>query len=210
MELNIHRFLPFTTVEGPGKRFCLWVQGCSIRCEGCGVPWTWSKENGKIISVTDLFEEIKRSKQDNRIEGITILGGEPFDQAEPLGELAVMVKEIGLTVMVFSGYLFENLKERNDAQNLLHAADLLIDGPFIKDKLDLTRPWVGSSNQRYHFLTKAYKHIENELESIQNKVEIRIGSNGVVSINGMATQHTLSDLFSQNHFKKVKNAPADQ
>ena len=88
MELIIHRYIPVTAVEGPGKRFCLWVQGCSIRCEGCGVPWTWAKENGEKISVEKLLKEIVKSQEENSIEGVTFLGGEPFDQPEGLGELA--------------------------------------------------------------------------------------------------------------------------
>lgn len=205
MELIIHRFLPLTTVEGPGKRFCLWVQGCSIRCEGCGVPWTWSKKNGNTISVEELLLEIKKSKQKNNIEGVTFLGGEPFDQAEALGKLAQMVKELGLTVMTFSGYLYEDLEKRKEYQALLNATDLLIDGPFIKDKLDLSRPWVGSSNQRYHFLTTVYKKLENQLPTMGNKIEIRIGNDGLVSVNGMATQQTLNELFDKNKYRMLKN-----
>lgn len=205
MELFIHRYLPLTTVEGPGKRFCLWVQGCSIRCEGCGVPWTWVRENGKTISVEDLFSEIKKSKQLNGIEGVTFLGGEPFDQAEALGKLAIMVKDLGLTVMTFTGYLYEDIKNRNEFHTLLSATDLLVDGPFVKDKLDLSRPWVGSSNQRYRFLTPSYKDLENNLEKIHNKVEIRINKDGSISINGMATQQTLSELFDVNEYRKQIN-----
>ncbi|HHW39153.1 MAG TPA: radical SAM protein [Bacillales bacterium] len=201
MDLFIHRYLPVTTVEGPGKRFCIWVQGCSIRCEGCGVPWTWNKEKGRAISIEQLFTEIKKSKQENGIEGVTFLGGEPFDQAMTLGKLAMMAKDLGLTVMTFSGYLYEDLQKRDECQDLLAVADLLIDGPFVKSKLDLKRPWVGSSNQRYHFLTSAYKHLENNLESIGNKLEIRIYDDGTVSINGMATQQTLSELFSKDEFR---------
>jgi anaerobic ribonucleoside-triphosphate reductase activating protein len=206
MNLIIHRYIPVTSVEGPGKRFCLWVQGCSIRCEGCGVPWTWAKDNGTTISVEELFEEIKISKLKNDIEGVTFLGGEPFDQAEALGKLALMVKKIGLSIMVFSGYHYEDLQKREECLNLLNTADLLIDGPFVKERLDLSRPWVGSANQRYHFLTHVYKYLENQLSTIINKVEVRIGDDGFVSINGMATQQTLNELFSQSAFKKIKTA----
>lgn len=207
MDLIIHRYIPVTAVEGPGKRFCLWVQGCSIRCEGCGVPWTWSKENGEKISVEKLFEKIVKSQKENNIEGVTFLGGEPFDQPEELGELARMVQELGLSVMTFSGYLIEDLKERPECQKFLANADLLIDGPFVKSKLDLSRPWVGSSNQRYHFLTSRYQHLEENLKSINNKVEVRVGEDGTVSVNGMITQQTLAELFEGNDFKKVKRAP---
>ena len=204
MKLVIHRYLSCTTVEGPGKRFCLWVQGCSIRCEGCGVPWTWSKQNGSTITVEELFKEIEKSKEENDIEGVTFLGGEPFDQAEALGKLAGMVKNAGLTVMTFSGYLYEELKHRTKARGLLACTDLLIDGPFVKEKLDLSRPWVGSSNQRFHFLSPAYKHLESDLSGIDNKIEIRISKDGTISVNGMATQEALNELFDVSEFKKIK------
>ncbi|MDY7224436.1 4Fe-4S single cluster domain-containing protein [Halalkalibacterium halodurans] len=203
MDLRIHRYLPLTSVEGPGKRFCLWVQGCSIRCEGCAVPWTWSVDNGKVISIDQLFHEIKESKENHDIEGVTFLGGEPFDQPEALGELAQKVKSLGLTVMSFSGYMYEDLKQREDCQLFLSAIDLLIDGPFVKEKLDLSRPWTGSSNQRYHFLTDKYKHLEQQIASISNKIEIRILEDGSVSVNGMATQQTLEELFHKTEFKKL-------
>lgn len=204
MELIIHRYLPMTTVEGPGKRFCLWVQGCSIRCEGCGIPWTWAKENGRKISVEEMYVEIKKSQEENDIEGVTFLGGEPFDQPEALGELAELIRESGLSIMTFSGYLIEDLRKRPECRKLLEAADLLIDGPFVQEKLDLSRPWVGSSNQRYHFLTSHYRHLENSLTNIDNKVEVRVSEDGSVSVNGMVTQQTLSELFVSNDFKRVK------
>lgn len=207
MNLIIHRYLPVTTVEGPEKRFCLWVQGCSIRCEGCGVPWTWAKENGETISIEEIHEEIKKSQKEHNIEGVTFLGGEPFDQPEALGELAGLVQKLGLSVMSFSGYLIEDLRGRPECQKLLNNVDLLIDGPFVQEKLDLSRPWSGSSNQRYHFLTSRYYHLQKDLKNIVNKVEVRVGEDGAVSINGMITQQTLSELFDAKEFKKVKKSP---
>ncbi|ANU09681.1 ribonucleoside-triphosphate reductase activating protein [Planococcus antarcticus DSM 14505] len=205
MELIIHRYLPVTTVEGPGKRFCLWVQGCSIRCEGCGVPWTWAKENGEKVSVEQLYKEIKKSQKENNIEGVTFLGGEPFDQPEALGNLAEMVRKLGLSVMTFSGYLIEDLRKKTECQKLLASADLLIDGPFVQKQLDLSRPWVGSSNQRYHFLTVRYRHLEKKIIDIDNKVEVRVSKDGSVSVNGMITQRNLEELFDANDFKRIKN-----
>lgn len=202
MELFIHRYIEATEVEGPGKRFCLWVQGCSIRCDGCAVPWTWKKEKGRRVSVEALFAEILKSKREHQIEGVTFLGGEPFDQAEALGKLAGMVKEAGLSVMVFTGYVLEDLMKREECRPLLDAADLLIDGPFKKDELDMGRPWVGSRNQRYHFLTPVYRHLERELMGIDNKVEIRITENGAISINGMAPSATLEKLFGSEEFRR--------
>lgn len=173
------------------------MQGCPIRCEGCGVPWTWDPARGNEVDIEDLFEEIVSSKEKNGIEGVTFLGGEPFEQAEALAVLAKKVHEAGLSVMTFSGYYLEHLQrsKREAWHELLAETDLLIDGPFIKRQLDLSQPWKGSSNQRYHFLTNRYSHLKEELQGIPNKIEIRLERDGTISLNGMATQDTLDHLF---------------
>lgn len=107
------------------------------------------------MSVDELFFLIKEQKG---IEGVTFLGGEPFEQAKPLAELARKVHNLGLSVLTFTGNTFEELKksENEDIQALLKYTDLLIDGGFEKENFDLSRPWVGSKNQRYIFLTDRY------------------------------------------------------
>ncbi|AKS38153.1 ribonucleoside-triphosphate reductase activating protein [Anoxybacillus gonensis] len=206
MELMIHHFLPLTMVEGPGKRSCLWVQGCSIRCQGCVVPWTWDQNKGKKKEIQALFAEIERSKREHGIEGVTFLGGEPFDQARPLAKLAAMVKEIGLSVMTFTGYLYEDIISSNNPHHmeLLQMTDLLVDGPFIKEKLDVSRPWVGSSNQRYHFLTPRYEYLREQLLSIPNKVEVRLNIDGSVAVNGMVTLDLLKEILLEKEYKVEK------
>ncbi|MGK7873198.1 MAG: 4Fe-4S single cluster domain-containing protein [Xenococcaceae cyanobacterium] len=194
MLLRIHRFLPFTRVEGPGERACLWVQGCSIQCQGCGVPWTWDKNGGESVEVTALAEQIVNGPI---VEGITFLGGEPFDQATALAELSYQLRDAGLSIMTFTGYVLEILQQstRQDWQSLLSVTDLLVDGPFRNDLLDLSRPWVGSSNQRYHFLSDRYRHLEAELNSIPNRLEVRLQADGHILVNGMATSADLENLL---------------
>ncbi|HET8646986.1 MAG TPA: 4Fe-4S cluster-binding domain-containing protein, partial [Vicinamibacteria bacterium] len=77
--------VPVTEVEGPGARFALWVQGCSIRCPGCCNPHLFPAR-GEVVSVDALVAEVKAVR--GRIEGLTLLGGEPFDQPAPLAVLA--------------------------------------------------------------------------------------------------------------------------
>lgn len=192
MEVNLHRFLPYTTSEGPGKRACIWVQGCPIHCKGCGVPWTWNPNKGTLTSIDSLWEEILKSKDEHDIEGITFLGGEPFEQAEALGILAKRAQEIGLSVMTFSGYYKEQLAELNKTgwEELLHATDLFIDGPYDVNKPDRERPWIGSTNQRIHFLTNRYLSIEQEIIAIPNRLEIYIKNDGTIEANGMVPSET--------------------
>ncbi|MGX1982246.1 anaerobic ribonucleoside-triphosphate reductase activating protein [Thermolongibacillus altinsuensis] len=194
MALRIHRFIPYTEVEGPGARACIQVQGCPIRCPGCAVPFTWSESGGYEIEVDELAERILSGP---KVEGVTFLGGEPFAQAKELANLAKKLKKNGLSVVTFTGYVLEDiLKEaREDWMELLQVTDLLIDGPFRKDLLDTSRPWVGSLNQRYHFLTSRYKHLEKTLKNVPNRLEIRIHSDGRVFVNGLATTDHMNDLF---------------
>jgi anaerobic ribonucleoside-triphosphate reductase activating protein len=189
----MHRFLPATEVEGPGRRAAIWVQGCSIRCPGCFSPHTWRFDAGISVATADLEAAIEDTRG---IEGVTFLGGEPFDQASSVAELARAVRGRGLSVMTFSGYDFEALQGNREPgwAELLRATDLLVDGPYVASLPDTRRPWVGSTNQRFRFLTDRYRHLEPTLRQIDDALEIRIGATGEVLINGMASQATLDAL----------------
>ena len=180
--LNLYKIIPLTEVEGPNKRFCLWVQGCKKLCVGCLAKETWKFGVGTDYSVEKLTELITNQKE---IEGVTFLGGEPFEQAEPLSRFAQNVKKLGLSVVCFTGYTIEELRAKNSqaVNKLLENIDLLVDGGFEKDNFDLSRPWVGSSNQRYIFLTDFYS--TEEIKKYKNKVEVRISEGGKLEINGM-------------------------
>jgi anaerobic ribonucleoside-triphosphate reductase activating protein len=185
LKVNLFRFTPTTEVEGPGVRACIQVQGCPIACLECGVPQTWSKRGGKIVDSNNLIKEILEGPA---VEGVTFLGGEPFTQASVLAYIAKELKNNGLSVVTFTGYTLEFLQEskRADYDDLLGQTDLLIDGPFKKEYFDLSRPWVGSKNQRYHFLTTRYLHLSDVLENIPNRVEVRIKTDGSIFISGLS------------------------
>ncbi len=197
LELNVRidKLLPCTQVEGPGDRACIWVQGCSIQCPGCAVPWTWPREGGTDHSVEELAETLTSGPE---IEGVTFMGGEPFEQAAALAALAERVREAGLSIVTFSGYEFDVIKSSTDVgwKSLLAATDLLIAGPYIKEMATFSNPWVGSSNQTYHFLTPRYRHLEGRLREFRNGIEIRIHPDGEVFINGMADVDQLHGLAS--------------
>ncbi len=195
MQIRLHRFLAKTSVEGPGTRACLWVQGCSIGCPGCFNPSTWRADGGRVVEVSDLLDGIVRT---DGLEGVTLLGGEPFDQAPALAALARKLQEADLSVMTFSGYEFEVLRceERPGWGELLATTDLLVDGPFVSSLPDHQRPWVGSTNQQFRFLSSRYSHLAEELGSIPDRLEIRLRRDGTVLVNGMAPSAVLDDLVS--------------
>ena len=196
MNLRLHQFIPETKVEGPGTRACIQVQGCPIRCTGCAVPFTWEEDEGFTVEVDQLAEQILR---DSKIDGVTFLGGEPFAQARALTKLGRILKQEGLSVVTFTGYLLEYLQNsgNQDHLELLAVTDLLIDGPFQIKNVDTSRPWVGSTNQRYHFLTDRYLYLKEQLTEIPNRLEVRLTPDGRVLVNGLAEAKDLEDLFGR-------------
>ena len=188
MELRLNRIIKSTEAAGPGRRYALWAQGCERHCQGCMLPETWPLEGGFLKSPDELLDDIIKQE----VEGITFLGGEPFLQAEAFALLAEKARESGLSVVTFTGFLYEELGFPS-ARKLLAATDLLIDGPFIKEKKDFTLPWRGSSNQRYLFLTEKYNMAI--VEKCVNKIELRIATDGTAFMNGMGDFEKLKDLL---------------
>lgn len=176
MKIRVHKILKNTKVEGPGTRYCIWFQGCSRRCKGCWAKATWAPDGGEEFDVQEVLEDILKTQG---IEGVTFLGGEPFEQPEALKFLASGVKDAGLSVLCFTGGKIEEIKDRE----ILNYIDLLIDGEYREEEQDFSRPWVGSKNQRYHFLTERYD--EKIFTDYKNKIEINIQKNGLIFINGM-------------------------
>ena len=181
-KIDVYKIIENTRVEGTGNRFCIWVQGCKKHCSGCWAKETWEFGCGTKYTVDEMLEKILAQKG---IEGVTFLGGEPFEQAKPLSILAEKIKKANLSVVCFTGYTIEHLKNCNnsDIDELSKHIDLLIDGGFEKEKFDLSRPWVGSSNQRYHFLTDVYS--PEIINKYTNKIEARITKDGSLALNGM-------------------------
>ena len=180
IRLRVAQIIPSTEAEGPGKRFAIWFQGCPLRCSGCCNPEFLSFRGGEDKSLSDV---VKTMTSQDGIEGITLLGGEPFAHAEAAAALAQSAKQHGLSVMVFSGYLLEDLRLKPDATAaLLAQIDILVDGPYERDLPDLKRRWIGSTNQRIHFLTNRYR-ADDPCWNRSNTLEIRVDEENI-SING--------------------------
>jgi len=200
-DLRWSRFLAATTAEGPGLRSALWVQGCSVHCPGCFNPQLWAEIGGRVENTAQLADGFVADAQDAGVEGITLLGGEPFDQAAALATIAEAFRAAGLTVMTFSGYTLELLTEwaldRPDIARLLAATDLLIDGPYLQGRPDGIRPWLGSTNQGIRALTPAYatEVARIELDGGLDRLEIRIHPDGRIDVNGWADDAALDALL---------------
>lgn len=137
------------TVLGPGRRIGLWLQGCSIRCKGCVSQDTWERDRGREMTVARLLTWC-RETTGGSFDGVTISGGEPFDQpaalAALLDALAHWRQAAGLDfdILCYSGYPLATLQKRH--ARLLARLDALIPEPYV-DALPLTRLWRGSANQ---------------------------------------------------------------
>jgi len=139
---------PVTTL-GPGRRLGIWFQGCSIRCPGCISADTWATGKGGL-ELTELFRRMEIWLA--QAEGITISGGEPFDQADALGALLLGLRErTAADILVYSGYSHEALAPRLAVFEGL--IDALITDPFLLDAPQ-TLPIRGSDNQRLHGLSE--------------------------------------------------------
>lgn len=184
MHLRVAQLVPDTEAEGPGRRFALWVQGCTLRCPGCCNPEMFASDRGQLVDPDALGERIAKSPG---IEGLSVLGGEPFQQAGPLAVACRAVRRAGRSVMVYSGYTLEELEAQGDPEvdELLATVDLLADGRFEQDNPERRRRWLGSANQRLHFLTDRYSP-EDPRFSMPNTVELRY-VDGQLTINGWPT-----------------------
>lgn len=148
----LYRVYHNSVVDGPGRRSVVQVAGCSIRCSGCYVPDTHDRQNGHLVSVSSVVREILSRSTEH--DGVTILGGEPFDQAGPVAELVSRLKRFDQQILVYSGNTLGNLIARHDpcVDYILGHIDVLIDGPFEQFRNAKTGEYRGSSNQKLYEL----------------------------------------------------------
>ena len=189
MQLRVGSVIEDTEAEGPGRRFALWVQGCSLRCPGCCNPHLFPAD-GSAVEVALLLERLARAR--DPIEGISLLGGEPFEQAAALARFAQGARSMGLTVMTFTGYTREELaapgllSQLPGTEALLAQTDLLVDGRYEARRPETLRRWAGSTNQRFYFLTDAYAPGIERVPAggPAETVEVRLLPDGEVHVNG--------------------------
>ena len=160
--LQVAQIIPCTEAEGPGRRFALWFQGCPLRCPECCNP-----------------------------EFIPFAGGEPLAHAPGAAALAAAARDRGLSVMVFTGYTLEEARalREPDVDALLAATDILVDGRYVRELPDMTRRWIGSTNQRVHFLSDRYR-ADDACWRERNTLEIRVRGDEI-SVNGFPARQAL-------------------
>lgn len=185
--------------SGPGLRLILWVQGCSLLCtQRCLNPHLL-KPGGYRAPASRLTRVIlSYAEEFNELEGVTVLGGEPFDQAGPLALALAPVSARGLSILVYTGHVLEDLQAGNDdgVNRLLAICDILIDGPFVDALYDEGLIWRGSSNQRILLLSGRYDDgdIERALAAQKRAAAISVGERGDVAVSGAQNPATAQQL----------------
>jgi anaerobic ribonucleoside-triphosphate reductase activating protein len=182
-----------TLHNGPGWRVAFWVQGCAHRCtDRCLSPHLLDPAGGHPVPTDDLAAAVRRVVRAAavRVKGVTVLGGEPFEQGAAVAAVLSPLRADGLSAIVYSGHTHEWLRRAKDPEidALLGQTDLLIDGPFLPHLYNDRLAWRGSTNQRLLCLTNRYTPAELEAAySLQGKgFSFQLREDGV-SVSGLQT-----------------------
>jgi len=162
VHLRVNYIGPVLYAQGPGKRYTIWVQGCSIHCPGCSNVDTWDSTKGTLRSVDELVREILTKYERKEIDGVTITGGEPLDQFAPVHELcrrvfALHKRLIGaalrpVSIFMTTGYTMARIHQR-EQDSILNLLDIICAGPFVQSQV-CSGEYKGSSNQEVYALTE--------------------------------------------------------
>lgn len=147
MEIRLAGVIRESIVDGPGIRFVVFTQGCIHNCKGCQNPETHDMNGGYLTDTQNIVDAVKKNKI---IKGVTLSGGDPLCQPKATLDLCKKLKENGYDIMIYTGYVYENLlkSEDKDILEILKLCDTLVDGPFVLEKRSLACRFRGSTNQR--------------------------------------------------------------
>ncbi len=179
---------------GEGKRIGIWVQGCNLGCKGCVNKTLWSSTGGKSISVVDVFNWVVEKQ--NEFDGITISGGEPFQQYEQLVSFLHLVKtRTSLNVHCFSGYYLNELQEQFPDKLFLKYIDTLVDGRYIEEQHENSN-LKGSANQSIYKVIEAVPVKQNKSRA-SKKWSLNVSSENEIYMAGIPKKNELKTLCNE-------------
>ena len=181
--MNVARILYPVKVLGPGNRIGIWLCGCSRGCVGCSNPELWKKQKKYEISVDRLVDIISHLAREHQVDGFTITGGEPFEQAQELEMFLSRIRNISSDILVYTGFERAEIEDIiQNAADVLSYITVLIDGPYIEES-NINVALRGSSNQQIHILDEQYSELyESYLQSYQNRIQNFTTMDGIVSV----------------------------
>lgn len=146
--MNYAQIRKYDIANGPGVRTTIFLTGCTLNCKNCFNKEYQNFHFGKVFD-EKAFDEVMDCLSDANISGLSVLGGEPFDNLDGLKEFITKVRANSeKDIWVYSGYTFEELLKKEGAMDVLKNIDVLVDGRFVEDLKDLKLKFRGSSNQR--------------------------------------------------------------
>lgn len=190
-KLNLAYYIPRSQIYGPGERFVIWVQGCSIRCKGCWNQDLWSFNVSLLYSVEELLELILK---ENGIDGITVLGGEPLNQSRTLLELVRIVKTSDLSVMLYTGFEWDEINSDSLKKAVVSESDVVVYGKYSEELRSMFHKWRGSTNQTVLVNNEEYIPVFKMFPN-ENQVEIHIRSDGEIVMIGYPDDELREELF---------------
>lgn len=198
--MKIARILYPIQSLGPGNRLCIWVCGCSRRCYRCANPELQYADPKKEVDLELLIDLI--TPQLREADGVTISGGEPFDQTEELARLVDAIGEYTNDILIFTGYTYQALIARNcpATDHVLESIAVLIDGEYI-DEQNNGDTLRGSSNQQIHYLSEHIRELYEPYLKAGRIVQNVATTTGVFSI-GIHNRGFMSDLY-ENLYRKL-------
>ena len=179
MKIQLHAFEKYSRANGPGLRSVIWFQGCSLGCPDCFNPVTHDPKTGYEADTHKFAEDIL-SRASN-IDGLTISGGEPFQQSRALYDLLKLLSGSDLSKIVFTGYTLTEINRMSLGRRILNHVDVLVAGRYIVDQ-HLADGLLGSANQNVHLLSSRYK-----VEDITRtpRCEVVLHSDGTITLSGI-------------------------
>lgn len=186
--INIHRYevVENEHLYGPGKRLLLFTQGCSLHCKGCINQHLWEFGKGTDVAIDEIFAQCKG------LDGITLHGGEPLDQANALVELIKKLKQQEKTVILFTGYAFKEL-DKVQKQAWL-SSDIVISGRYEEKNRNIYLQFRGSTNQKV--FTHKGKYKDYKIKDGQTVAILSFNEQGEMQSRGFRTDE-LDELLNE-------------
>lgn len=170
---------------GPGERLVIWTVGCSKHCKNCANPELWCFDKNKDIPVDDLCELIKQSTQGKKLDGVTITGGDPFEQSQELLNLLKCIKGLTDDIIVYTGYTYDEIEKicsRDELNEIKETVTLLIDGQYIEELNDNQCILRGSTNQNLIFFNEKHKETYDLYLTKGRKIQNVFYGNKLISV----------------------------
>jgi len=178
VNVRVHAVEPRSRANGPGARFVVWLQGCTLGCPGCFNPTTHAPDAGRDGDVAELAAQLAATRD---IEGLSLSGGEPLQQVDATVALLDAARALGLSTLAFSGYSIAEIRELPRGPDVLARLDVLVDGRYVAGER-LATGLRGSANQRIQLLTSRYTLADVEATPV---AEIRIARDGELVLTGV-------------------------